>query len=94
MIKFICDTCNYESDSYKLSKNNNELIPTNWITISNATFHNDKHVTKGLIYAGGVTMHFCSTRCFTERFIGKPEIEPPLPETPKPEYRDGSAIPL
>jgi hypothetical protein len=73
MIKFNCDTCGFETDNYKESKNNNEYIPVNWITLSNATVHNENHY-QALIYAGNATMHFCSKKCFINKFF-KEEID-------------------
>lgn len=73
MIKFVCNKCSFETDSYKVSKYNKEVIPSNWLTLSGATFHNDKDEPKGLIYGGGMNLHFCSNRCLTEYLIGKPE---------------------
>lgn len=71
MIKFKCDTCGDETDSYQESKNNGEYIPLYWITLSGVTVHNDLH-SPALSYAGNTTMHFCSQRCFVDRFF-KPD---------------------
>ena len=84
MIKFQCDTCGYETDSYHESKNNGEYIPLRWITLSGVTVHNEHH-SPSLLYAGNATMHFCSKKCFVDRFF-KPE------ETIKPvENTEGSS---
>lgn len=71
MIKFQCDTCNCETDDYHESKNNGEYIPSRWITLSGATIHNENH-SPALLYAGNVTMHFCSKRCFVDMLF-RPE---------------------
>lgn len=68
MIKFECDTCKIETDNYMKSKNNGETIPKHWITLSNVTIHNERS-TAALIYAGNITMHFCSEKCFKDKFF-------------------------
>lgn len=80
MIKFQCDTCGYETDSYHKSKNNGEYIPSRWITLSNVTVHNEHH-SPSLLYAENATMHFCSKKCFIDRFFKPEETIKPVENT-------------
>jgi hypothetical protein len=69
MLKFICDTCNYETDSYHRSTNNGEVIPVNWITLSKVTIHNEVVYNKAISYGGNLDIHFCSKKCFQNYFF-------------------------
>jgi len=70
MIKFQCDTCGYETDSYHKSKNNGEYIPLRWITLSGVTVHNEHH-SPSLLYAENATMHFCSKSVLLIGFLNQ-----------------------
>lgn len=74
MIKFICDTCKYETDSVEKSRNNDEIFPSGWLSISCNSVHNDMS-NVALTYAGNIDMHFCSKKCFVNKFF-KPEEKP------------------
>jgi hypothetical protein len=74
MIQFVCDTCGKVSEDYETSENNKEYIPTRWLTISNATIHNE-FSNRALIYAGKASFHFCSTNCFIHRFVKEDSID-------------------
>jgi len=74
MIKFECDTCKGETDEFEPSKHNGEYVPRRWITLSGTTVNNQNH-SAALIYAGNVTMHFCSKQCFVDRFFKKQQTE-------------------
>lgn len=80
MIKFQCDTCGYETDSYHKSKNNSEYIPLGWITLSDVTIYNEHH-SCSLSYAGKATMHFCSKKCFVDKFFKPEETIKPVENT-------------
>ena len=80
MIKFQCDTCGNETDSYHKSKNNGEYIPSRWITLSGATVHNEHH-SPSLSYVGNANMHFCSKKCFVDMFFKPEETTSPVENT-------------
>jgi hypothetical protein len=68
MLIFKCDRCGSETDNYHESKNNNEVIPKGWITLSNVTIHNELP-DPNLLYAGNTAKHFCSKVCFIDAFF-------------------------
>jgi len=72
MIKFTCDNCGQETDYCHKSDQTGEWIPGRWITLAHSTVYNE-HVSGNLIYAGNANMHFCSKKCFIDKFF-KPEL--------------------
>ena len=83
MLKFTCDNCGFETDNYKVSKHNQEVIPVFWISLTNATFQQDRPDCKGYIYAGKANLHFCGRMCFIEKMVG-------LPPQPKSDDKSNS----
>ena len=76
MIKYICDVCNFETSNPIVSKESGHTIPCGWLTITGATIHNEVHNRK-LMYAGKADFHFCSKRCFIDKFFHKEETTKP-----------------
>lgn len=68
MIVFKCDGCGKESDYYHKSKNNDEIIPANWLSMTGVTINNELP-SPALFYAGRVNYHFCSQRCLMSRLF-------------------------
>lgn len=75
MQKFICNTCNHETDYLvKPYTGNNIKIPGQWITIHVDKFYNDRDNEFRKVVHGQGEYHFCSKQCFIDYFFYK-EIE-------------------
>jgi hypothetical protein len=71
MKKYICDTCESETEILKFDELTRSDIPSRWISIKIAGYYNDSNSDdKQLLRAGNVgEQHFCCKDCFIKYFF-------------------------
>jgi hypothetical protein len=72
MIKYICDTCQKETDFKKNPECiQKETVPGQWITVD-WHYYNDRDNEYRKVVVGNGLMHFCSQQCLIDYLFYKP----------------------